>query len=257
MAGAACLAAKAAYRSGCGLVRVFTHEANRLIVQNQVPEAVLTTYKDLTDGEKSLREAIRWADAIVFGPGLGTGRTTRTFLHILKECAKVSVVLDADGLNEIGRMKDEGEDYLKDFPAPLILTPHMLEMERISGCPVGKMKEERISPAEKYAEDHGITLVLKDARTIVTDGKSLYINQTGNNGMATGGSGDVLTGITAGMLAAGMDPFEAASMAVFLHGKAGDLAADEAGQYSLMAGDIVEHISKALGGTQNGNGKDL
>lgn len=249
MAGAAYLSALSAYRAGSGLVRIFTHETNRMILQSKVPEAILTTYQDAEGAEVKLREAISWADVIVLGPGLGTGKMTRRFLHILKECAKVSVILDADGLNEIARMEQEGEDYWKDFPVPVILTPHMLEMSRLSGYSVGQLKEDRIRLAKEYAGQKGVTLVLKDSRTMIADGKEqIYINQTGNSGMATGGSGDVLTGIIAGMLAAGMEPFKAAAMGVYLHGRAGDFARDEMGEYSMMAGDIIKHINEALGG---------
>jgi NAD(P)H-hydrate epimerase len=250
MAGAAYLCAKAAYRMGSGLVRIFTHESNRVILQTRLPEAILTTYEKKRDGAAILPEMIEWADVIVFGPGMGTGKITRTFLHIIKECAKVSVVLDADGLNEISQMEQEGEDYFSEFPVPVVITPHMLEMSRLSGYSVKEWKEHRIEYAREYAKKKNLTLVLKDARTIVTEGKEeLYINQTGNSGMATGGSGDVLAGMTAGILAMGMEPFAGASMAVYLHGKAGDAAREETGEYSLMADDMINHISGALGGT--------
>lgn len=250
MAGAAYLCGKAAYRMGSGLVRIFTQESNRLILQTKLPEAILTTYEDEKDGAPFLREAIGWADVIVFGPGMGQGRITRSFLHILKECAKVSVILDADGLNEISSMEQEEEDYFAGFCVPVVITPHMLEMSRLSAHPVKNWKESRIALAKEYAARKQLTLILKDSRTIVTrGGKELYINQTGNSGMATGGSGDVLAGMTAGILAMGMDPFYGASLAVFLHGRAGDFAREKTGEYSLMADDIIKHISDALGGT--------
>lgn len=250
MAGAAYLCGKAAYRMGSGLVRIFTQESNRLILQTKLPEAILTTYEDEKDGAPLLREAIGWADVIVFGPGMGQGRITRSFLHILKECAKVSVILDADGLNEISSMEQEGEDYFTGFCVPVVITPHMLEMSRLSAHPVKNWKENRIALAKEYAARKQLTLILKDSRTIVTrGGKELYINQTGNSGMATGGSGDVLAGMTAGILAMGMDPFYGASLAVFFHGRAGDFAREKTGEYSLMADDIIKHMSDALGGT--------
>ncbi|MDO4555696.1 MAG: NAD(P)H-hydrate dehydratase [Lachnospiraceae bacterium] len=252
MAGAAYLSAFAAYRTGSGLVRIFTQESNRVILQTKLPEAILTTYESEVDGADKLRETIAWADAICFGPGMGTGRITRSFLHILKECAKVSVVLDADGLNEISKMEQEGEDYFAGYPVPVILTPHMLEMSRLSGHTVAQLKEDRMNLAETYAKRKNLVLVLKDSRTVVTDGDAIYLNSYGNSGMATGGSGDVLTGILAGALAAGMEPFDAASMAVFLHSRAGDFAAEQMGEHSLMAGDIIKQIEKALGGKQDG-----
>lgn len=252
MAGAAYLSGKAAYRSGSGLVRIFTDEVNRQIIQTLLPEAILTTYDDKKDGADKLVEAVSWADAIVFGPGMGRGDVTRTFLFVLKEFAKVPVIIDADGLNEISDVEakktiDTG-DFLKDFPVPVILTPHMLEMSRLSGYSVSQLKEDRIGIGKAFAKEKQVILVLKDSRTIVTEGDDrLYINQTGNNGMATGGSGDVLTGIMAGMLAAGMEPFDAAAMAVFLHGRSGDEAAKRYSKRAMLAGDLIQSLTDILG----------
>ena len=243
MAGAAYLSSKAAYRSGSGLVRIFTKEENRSILQTLVPEAILTTYTGLDDGIPALSEAMDWADVIVFGPGIGRGETVEWFLHLIRDNAKVPVVIDADGLNEISAMEGRGTDFLTGFSVPVILTPHLLEMSRLSGHTVAEIKEDRILLAKEYARDNKVVLVLKDSRTIITDGtERLYINSNGNSGMATGGSGDVLSGIIGGMLAAKMSPFEAASMAVFLHGRSGDAAAKEMGEASVMAGDLIKHI---------------
>lgn len=243
MAGAAYLSAKAAYRCGCGLVRIFTKEENRVILQTLLPEAILTTYEGLHDGVPALSEAMEWADVILFGPGQGRGEITEWFLHLLRENAKVPVVIDADGLNEISGMENRGADFLAGFSVPVILTPHMQEMSRLSGETVAELKENRISLAEQYAGENQIVLVLKDSRTIVTEGgKRLYINSNGNSGMATGGSGDVLSGVIAGMLSAGMKPFEAASMAVYLHGHAGDTAARVLGERAMLAGDLPDYI---------------
>ncbi len=243
MAGAAYLSGKAAYRTGSGLVRIFTKEENRIILQTLLPEAILTTYKGLEDGIPALSEAMDWADVIVFGPGIGRGENVEWFLHLLRDHAKVPVIIDADGLNEISAMEGRGTEFLNGFSVPLILTPHMLEMSRLSGQTVEEIKENRISLAREYARDNKVILVLKDSRTIITDGTDrLYINTNGNSGMATGGSGDVLSGIIGGMLAAKMKPWEAACMAVFLHGRSGDLAAKEKGESSVMAGDLIEHI---------------
>ncbi len=244
MAGAAYLSGKAAYKSGSGLVRIFTREENRVILQTLLPEAILTTYTSLQDGVPALSEAMDWADVIVFGPGMGRGEVTEWFLHLLKENANVPIVIDADGINEISSMENRGEDFLAGFSVPVILTPHMLEMGRLSGHTVAEIKEQRLSLAKDYAKDSGTVLVMKDACTIVTDGdERIYINSNGNSGMATGGSGDVLTGIIAGMLAAGMEPFEAASMAVFLHGRCGDEAAKALGETSMTAGDLPGYLS--------------
>lgn len=247
MAGAAYLCANAAYRMGSGLVRIFTEESNRQILQTQLPEAILTSYEGLEDGKEQLKEAISWADVILFGPGRGQGEETRAFLEILKKYTKVPVVLDADGLNEISAMEKQGETYLEDFTVPVIITPHLLEMSRLSGHTVGQLKEERISLAKEFAKKKGVVLVLKDSRTIVTEGQeAFYINQTGNSGMSTGGSGDVLAGMIAGALAAGMNPMEGAAMGVFLHGRCGDEAAKVYGERSFLAGDMIHFLGDVL-----------
>ena len=247
MAGAAYLSGKAAYKTGSGLVRIFTREENRVILQTLLPEAILTTYTGLSDGIPALSEAVDWADVIVFGPGIGRGENIEWFLHLVRENAKVPVVIDADGLNEISSMESRGTDFLNGFQAPVILTPHMMEMSRLCGSSVAEIKENRIGAAKEYARENKVILVLKDSRTIITDGtERLYINTNGNSGMATGGSGDVLTGIIGGMLAAGMKPFDAAAMGVFLHGRCGDAAAKDLGEASVMAGDLVQYLGKSF-----------
>lgn len=247
MAGAAYLSAKAAYRCGSGLVRIFTREENRVILQTLLPEAILTTYEGLHDGVPALSEAMDWADVIIFGPGMGRGEITEWFLHLLRDNAKVPVVIDADGLNEISSMENRGADFLAGFSVPVILTPHLLEMSRLSGSTVAEIKEERIPLAKEYAKENQVVLVLKDSRTIVTEGTDrLYMNSNGNSGMATGGSGDVLSGIIGAMLAAGMKPLDAAAMAVYLHGRSGDEAARELGKRSMLAGNLVDYLPCAL-----------
>ena len=254
MAGAAYLSGKAAYKTGCGLVRVFTREENRVIMQTLLPEAILTTYTGLEDGMAALPEAIHWADVIVVGPGLGRGEHTEWFLHLIQQNAKVPVVIDADGLNEISAMDNRGEDFLKAFSVPVILTPHMLEMGRLTGCTVEEIKNQRMTIGKDYVEETGTVLVLKDSRSVVFGSRngsskkkeSIYINTTGNNGMATGGSGDVLSGMIGGMLAEGMEPFFGAAMAVYLHGRCGDEAAKELGQASLMAGNLIDYLPAVL-----------
>lgn len=247
MAGAAYLSSKAAYRTGSGLVRIFTKEENRVILQTLIPEAILTTYQGLSDGIPALSEALEWADVIVFGPGIGRGEDIEWFLHLVRDNGKVPVVIDADGLNEISAMENKGTDFLNGFSAPVILTPHMMELSRLCGSSVAEIREQRIEIAKEYARENKVILVLKDARTIITDGSErLYVNTNGNSGMATGGSGDVLSGIVGGMLATGMKPFDAAAMGVFLHGKCGDEAAKELGEASVLASDLIHYLSKAL-----------
>lgn len=239
MAGAACLCARAAYRAGTGLVRVFTPEENRLIVQSCVPEAILTTCDAADVDESVVADAVAWADAIVIGPGLGTDARAKKTLSLVLSEASVPVVADADALNLFAN--DCG--MLKETCAPLIVTPHLGEMARLTGRTVADIQRSLPACALAFAEEYGAVCVLKDFRTVVAvpDGL-MYLNLTGNDGMATAGSGDVLSGVIGGLLAQGMKPHMAAAFGVLLHGLAGDAAAEKTGKRALMAGDIADGL---------------
>lgn len=248
MSGAAYFNAKAAYRSGCGLVEIFTHESNRVILQTKLPEAILTTYEEVDDAIEKLRKAIKRANVIVFGSGMGNHLTTRRLLLLVGSLAKVPLVLDADGINCI-HMEGEESIELSKFLAPCIITPHMKEMARLMKMDIPSIKADMIQTARLCARENHLVCVLKDARTVVMDEQSqTYINITGNHGMAKGGSGDVLAGVIGGLLAGGMEPVEAARMGVFCHGMAGDFARQKKGAYSMLASDIIEQLPLVLGG---------
>lgn len=239
MAGAAVLAARAAYRTGCGLVRIYTPEENRQIIQTAVPEAILTSYSVKKPDLNVMNECLSWADVIVVGPGLGTDETAQ---HILKNTLKnaaVPMVVDADALNIISGQVE----VLLNPHTELIVTPHLGEMARLSGLAVSYIKENIVQTAEYFARTYNVLCVLKDSRTVVSVpfGRT-YLNLSGNSGMATAGSGDVLSGIIGSLLAQGYAAEQAAAGGVFLHGLAGDCAATAKGQHSVMAGDIVERI---------------
>lgn len=244
MAGAAYLCAYAAYRAGAGLVRVFTPEENRTIIQTLIPEAVLTTFDRRHPDMGLLREALEWADAAAVGPGLGREAWAESFVdRILSECNK-PLVLDADGINHLA--KDVSR--LKAHGGPVILTPHVKEFSRISKEPVSKIAENVPKMAAAYAKEQHCVCVLKDAPSAVGDGQgNVWVNTTGNCGMSTGGSGDVLTGIIAGLLAQKTEPLQAALLGVWLHGRAGDLAAEKEGTYGLMARHLIEYLPDAMG----------
>lgn len=243
MAGAAYFAAKAAYRSGCGLVRIYTVEENRTILQSRIPEAILSTYRGNRPDMAQLTEALKWADVVVIGPGLGTGEAAHALVRHTLEDAKVPVVADADALNIIA----EDTQILLRAHTELVLTPHMGEMARLTGDSIAYLKENILSTAEEFARSYHVICVLKDARTVtaVPYGCS-YLNVTGNDGMATGGSGDVLSGIIGGMIAQGLQPDLAAPAGVCLHGAAGDYASGELGNHAVMASDIIEAVGKVL-----------
>ena len=255
MSGAAVLSAKAAYRSGTGLVKVLSSETNRIIIQGAVPEALFGAYdEDTMDEEewkKGLLTDLSWASAIVIGPGLGLGSISEKLLDLVLSAAKVPVIVDADALTLLGRKLDAKAAVRADtlnmlLPPQAILTPHLMELSRLLGVTPEKLSGHLIDTARQCTYNNELSFVLKDARTVVANKKKYYINRSGNHGMATGGSGDTLTGILAAFLAQGMEPYGAACLAVYVHGLAGDAAAREHGTYSMMAGDIVDFIGKVL-----------
>lgn len=245
MAGAAMFAAEAAYRMGCGLVRVCTVEENREILQINLPEAMLTTYSasDKHSIVEGIRDMIAWSDVIVIGPGLGTDAVAVNIVENVLKGFDKTIILDADGINVVS----ENIDWLNASSARIIITPHLMEMSRLTGIKLADIKENKYDIARDFAVKNNVVVVLKDSRTIVSDGElQAYINITGNNGMATGGSGDVLSGIIAGLCGQGMETFDAAKLGVCIHGMAGQVASNDKGRYSMIAGDIVKSITKVL-----------
>lgn len=240
MAGAVYFSALAAYRTGAGLVRIFAAEENRTALAALIPEAVLTTYKngETEETERSLKAALADATVVVTGPGLSKSEDARAILHtVLAEC-KVPLLLDADALNIIA---EENISVRGDIP--VIVTPHMGEMARLTKKSIDELKKTQIGEAFDFAEKQNCICVLKDARTAVSDGARCYLNTSGCSAMSKGGSGDVLTGVIATLIAEGMTPFEAAALGVFLHGKAGETASAEKGAYSVLARDIANAIN--------------
>ncbi len=263
MAGAACLSARAAYRSGAGLVKVVSAECNRVILQTVLPEALFSSYDGEEKSSQQLREQlladISWATVIVVGPGLGLLAASCELLEIVLQNARVPVIIDADGITMMARILEERLDsgrknspeermeFLADLlNTPAIFTPHLLEFSRLLGCPLSEITDSLMEKIRKCKRHSKLILAVKDARTIVAGEQGYYVNVSGNHGMATGGSGDVLTGIIAAMIAQGMEPYEAACLGVYLHGLSGDAAAREKGPYSMMAGDIAASIEKVL-----------
>ena len=242
MSGAAYLAAKAAYRTGAGLVKVLTVEDNRVIIQSSLPEALLSVYDRENFDENIAAEAVKWADVVAVGPGMGTDETAKRLLcAVLKNSAR-PIVIDADALNIIAADPKLWEIV----PKGSVITPHPGEMARLCGCTVEEILDDVSGICQGFARDHEVVCVLKDHHTAVSNGNDLYINYTGNSGMATGGSGDVLTGMIAALMGEGLSPFAAAAIGVRLHGAAGDAAAETLGEYSVMASDIIDGIPKVM-----------
>jgi len=247
MAGAAALAGNGALRAGAGLVRVATADAALDTVAGLAPCCTTAPLPD--DGACVTGEAagaiVRLADgqdALAMGPGLGqTDGVARTVRDVLGQVA-VPVVLDADGLNVLG---EAARRVLAGSRAPAVLTPHPGEAARLLGASVPEVQADREAAAAALAE-MAETAVLKGSGTVVTDGSRLYVNETGNPGMATAGAGDVLTGVLTALVAAGMEPFDAAVLAVWAHGRAGDLAAERLGMLGLTAWDILGCVPEAM-----------
>lgn len=241
MSGAALLCAKAAYATGAGLVQIYTHEENRVIIQKSLPEAIVSTYTDYD--EEQLKSLLKWADIVGIGCGLGMTDVANQLVRNTLQYAKVPCVVDADALNLIA--KDMA--ILENKEQSLVLTPHMKEMARLLSCSVKELQNDKMAYLEDFVNEYSVTCVLKDARTLVGNSKEdVFLNLTGNSAMAKGGSGDVLTGIISGILAQKTGIYEAACLGVYLHGMAGDVARDKKGQYSVLAGDIVDNISEIL-----------
>lgn len=259
MSGAAYFTAAAAYRMGAGLVRILTAEENREILQRQLPEAVLTTYETgqgvlLPGFFNELKELVGWASVIVIGPGLGISQMSASLVNYVIGSCNVPLVVDADAINILARMITEKTERKEDtkerikclaqlLPAGTILTPHKKELSVLTGIPLAKLVDCLIDSSTECTGENELIFVKKDVRTIVSFGESNYINVTGNDGMATAGSGDVLAGMIAGLLAQGEPPKMAAMSGCYLHGMAGDAAARKKGARSMLASDMVEAIS--------------
>ncbi len=234
MSGAALLCARSILCSGAGMLKVVTEESNHTLLRTVLPEAMLAT-----DPVKDLE----WADVLIAGPGIGTSKEAAETLRILLRASQIPMVLDADALNLLADdpalmelMKEKASKQ------PVILTPHPGELLRLSGFTMTDYQQEREKAIRTFQEQCRCILVSKDACTEVTDGAALYLNSTGNDGMATAGSGDVLTGLIGSLLAQGLPAFEAASKGVFLHGLAGDEAALKKGKHGMIASDLVEKL---------------
>ena len=241
MSGAAYLSAKAAYAVGAGLVQIYTHEENRVILQQLLPEAIITTY-DTFDSEQ-LEKLIQWADLIGIGCGLGKSDTAERVMQYTLKRALVPCVVDADGINILSKHME----WIEETNALIVLTPHMKEMSRMLQCSVKELIEQRMEKLHAFVERYKVVCVLKDARTLVAkEHQNTYLNLSGNAAMAKSGSGDVLAGVIVGILAQQCEPYTSACLGVFLHGLAGDMARDKKGAYSVLASDLVAEISSVL-----------
>jgi len=239
MIGAAYLTAKAAYRSGGGKVTVVVPKCGYQIIQTTLPEALVITDSDQNEHSKIEVKAEEHS-TIAVGMGMGNSKkSSAAFLTFLKSCRK-PLVIDADGLNILA----EQPEFLNLIPEQSILTPHPKELERL----IGKWKNDfdKIEKVKAFSKKLNVIVVLKGAHTMTIYKDKIFINSTGNPGMATAGSGDVLSGIIAGLLAQDYTPIIAAYLGVYLHGMAGDIASEKIGEHALMASDLIDNLGVAF-----------
>ena len=247
-AGAACLTAEGALRSGAGLVTLGVPESLLPVVAAKLTACMTHPFREVPGGAfalGALPDILGFAErcnVVALGPGIGRHCSTEKLVHALIRSLAKPLVLDADALNAL-----EGEGaVLKSARVPIVLTPHPGEMSRLTGLPAREIQARRAEVAAAFARERSVVVALKGHRTVVSDGTNIYVNETGNPGMASGGTGDVLTGMVAGLLAQGVEPFAATCLAVHLHGLAGDLAAAETGQCSLTATDLLACLGPAF-----------
>ncbi len=249
MRGAAAFSVLGALRSGAGKVRLFSTEQCINTVSVLAPEAMFLAAEPDDYGFMSydpnvqlLQMALKSADAILIGCGMGVSPDTMELTRFVLKNAEVPVIVDADGINCIA----SDIDILLQKKTDVIITPHVGEMARLLNCENSMVMDNRIVSAEKYAEKYGITVVLKGAGTIIADSRYTAFNHTGNPGMSRGGSGDILAGMVASAVAQGCEPFDAACATAYLHGLAGDVAAQKLGVEAMLSRDIIDSLSDSF-----------
>jgi ADP-dependent NAD(P)H-hydrate dehydratase / NAD(P)H-hydrate epimerase len=247
--GAARLASLAALRIGCGLSKLCVPISVLNAVEAGLAEVVKFGVYDTPAGALSAKalpqiaDILKTAQVLAIGPGIGTLPETRELQFELLKRARVPVVIDADGVSNLAGQTR----LLKTLKVPAVLTPHPGELSRLLNLSPAGINADRIEVCRRAAREFGAFLVLKGAPTVVgsPDGR-VFVNSTGNSGLASGGTGDVLTGVIAGLIAQGVPPFEAAQAGVFLHGQAADLALEEKTEYGLIAGDLLDYLPDAI-----------
>lgn len=255
--GAAILAGRSVFRMGVGMVKIITSWKNRDAILQTMPEAMLNVYdttlwqemEPYTEFAQSFRKDLEWADCILIGPGIGTEKEAAWMLTCCLRESSLPIVIDADGLNLLAEREREADsEEISSMNKRMILTPHLKEFARLYGCSTEEVLENITVYPQKLANKFNCVVVCKDARTVIAhaEGEQCYLNTSGNAGMATAGSGDVLAGVIAGLLAQGMPPKEAAVTGTYLHGVAGDMASRAHGEHGMMAADMIEQMQELL-----------
>lgn len=246
MAGSCYLSSKAALRTGAGLVYLLVPQSISNILQIKCTEQIIKTIEtyNLMYNDSIYKQILSYLDdkdVLAIGPGMGSDKSLNLLIGKLLKDFPGKFIIDADGLNALSTDKS-----VLAVKKDIILTPHIKEFSRLTGMSIKEINSDRIGIAKSFAKKYKVILVLKSENTIVTDGKNIYINKIGNPGMATAGSGDVLTGIIAALLHM-MPSYLAAKLGVYLHSLSGDLASIELSEQAMIASDIIENLPKALG----------
>lgn len=248
MAGSVCMAAQAALRTGAGMVYAVVPKSIADIVQIKLTEVIVRPIEDegrghfLAKNVQDVIKAVADCDAVAVGPGIGRTPGGPLFLREIVENTKCPLVLDADALYALA----QDRDILKSCPGRAVITPHAMEMSRLTGYTTREIARDRARIASEFADKNHIMVVLKGAATVICDGPLYFLNNTGNPGMATAGSGDVLTGMMAALLGYGYRQLLAVRLAVYIHGLAGDLAKLEIGEDGMIATDLIKRIPRVL-----------
>lgn len=248
MSGAAYLTTMAALRGGAGLVVLLTPSSIYSILASKISSALVYPLYDTPQGtistkaETTIVNFIHESDVLAIGPGISRNiETSKLILHIIPRIP-IPAVVDADALNIIS----ENISVLRNPSVPMIITPHPGEMSRLTKTPIGELQKNREKIAFEFAKRNNVIVVLKGNKTVVTDGNRTYVNRTGNPGMATGGSGDVLTGLISALIGQKIPYFDACVIGTYIHGLAADIAVKSTTEISLIASDILKFLPRAF-----------
>ncbi|MDB4349880.1 NAD(P)H-hydrate dehydratase [Omnitrophica bacterium] len=250
MTGAAYLASQSALLSGSGLVTLGIPKSLNAIMEMKLTEVMTLPLEETAEQslssacEKKVLDFAARADVLAIGPGISGNSDTQKLVRNLVKKSDKPVVLDADGINAYKDFTDE----LKIRKAPLVITPHPGEMSRVAKMSAEEIQKDRQTLAKRFSSEYNAVVVLKGFQTVVAGEDELYVNENGNPGMATGGAGDILTGMIASLIGQGLNLFGAAKLASYVHGVAGDLAMREQGEISLIAADILHKLPAAFKG---------
>jgi NAD(P)H-hydrate epimerase len=251
LSGAAILTCLAALNSGIGIIELFIPESIDLIISTKVVEIITRPLKETPNGLLDLSsintvvKGIMASDVVAIGPGCGNSNELLELVKQIIKTSEIPLVIDADGLNALAKNIEILNDDERN--SPIVLTPHLGEMSRLINRPIEEIQRNKISIVKNFSREYNVILVLKGARTIVgLPNGEIYINLNGNSGMSTAGSGDILTGLIASLIAQGVEPGKSALLGVFIHGYSGDLVANEKGEYGMLAEDIVKSIGQVF-----------